>query len=76
MPWSRKQQPTPIVLIGKLHGQRTLVGHSPWGHKESDITEHARIHSAWVQLDNAKSPLQQVDLREGERGANPLPSLL
>ena len=76
MPWSRKQQPTPIVLIGKLHGQRTLVGHSPWGHKKSDITEHARIHSAWVQLDNAKSPLQQVDLREGERGANPLPSLL
>jgi len=33
--------PTPGVLPGEPHGQRSLVGYSPWGHKESDTTEHA-----------------------------------
>ena len=39
IPWSRKWQPTPVLLRGKSHGQRSLVGYSPWGHKESDTTE-------------------------------------
>ena len=30
---------TPVFLPGKVHGQRSLVGYSPWGHKESDMTE-------------------------------------
>ena len=30
---------TPVLLPGKSHGQRSLVGYSPWGHKESDMTE-------------------------------------
>ena len=38
MPWRRKQQPTPIFLPGKSHGQRSLVGYSPWGRKKSDTT--------------------------------------
>ena len=38
-PLERKWQRTPIFLPGKSHGQRSLVGHSPWGHKESDTTE-------------------------------------
>ena len=37
--WSRKQQPTPVFLPGKCHRERSLVGYSPWGHKESDMTE-------------------------------------
>ena len=40
-PWNRKWQPTPVLLLGKFHGQRSLAGYSPWGHKELDITEHA-----------------------------------
>ena len=32
---------TPVFLPGKSNGQRSLVGYSPWGHKESDTTEHA-----------------------------------
>ena len=28
--WSRKQQPTPVFLPGKFHGQRSLAGYSPW----------------------------------------------
>ena len=38
--WRRKWQPTPVFLPGK-HGQRSLAGYSPWGHKELDTTEHA-----------------------------------
>ena len=44
IPWSRKWQPTPIFLPGKLHGQRSLVRYSPWGHKESDTTERLQFH--------------------------------
>ena len=32
--------PTPVFLPGESHGQRILAGYSPWGHKESDTTEH------------------------------------
>ena len=38
-PW-RKWQPTPVFLPGEFHGQRKLVGYSPWGCKESYMTEH------------------------------------
>ena len=38
-PWRRAWQPTPVFLPGKFHGQRSLVGYSPWGCKESDMTE-------------------------------------
>ena len=47
IPWSgrslsRKWQPTPIFLPEKFHGQRSLVGCCPWGHKESetDMPKH------------------------------------
>ena len=38
-PWRRKRQPTPVFLPGESHGQRSLAGCSPWGHKESDMNE-------------------------------------
>ena len=38
IPWRRKQQPTPVFLPRKSHEQRSLVGWSPWGHKEFDST--------------------------------------
>ena len=37
--WRRKWQPTPVYLPGESHGRRSLLGYSPWGHKESDTTE-------------------------------------
>ena len=37
---SRKWQPTSVFLPGKFHGQRSLVGYSPCGHTESNMTEH------------------------------------
>ena len=39
IPWRRKWQPTPVLLPGKSHGQRSLVNYSPWDRKESDTTE-------------------------------------
>ena len=38
--WSRKWQPTLVLLPGKFHGQRWLVGYSPWGRTESNMTQH------------------------------------
>ena len=35
----KKWQPTPAFLLGESHGQRSLVGDSSWGHKESDTTK-------------------------------------
>ena len=40
-PRSWKWQPTPVLLPGKSHGQRSLVGYSSWGHKGLDMTEHS-----------------------------------
>ena len=53
---SQEDPPTPVFLPGKLHGQRSLVGCSPWGHKESDMTKHmagSNLHNS--QLDSVPS---------------------
>ena len=39
IPWRREWEPTPVFLPGDSHGQRSLVGYSPWGYKEADTTE-------------------------------------
>ena len=39
IPWRRAWQPTPVFLSGESCGQRSLVGYSPWGCRESDTTE-------------------------------------
>ena len=45
IPWSRKWRPTPVFLPGESHGQRSLMGYSPAGHIELDMTEHTYTHS-------------------------------
>ena len=48
IPWRRAWQPTPAFLSGESHGQRSLVGYSPWCCKESNTTEatkHACTHT-------------------------------
>ena len=42
--WRRQWHPTPLLLPGKSHWQRTLVGCSPWGRQESDMTEWLHFH--------------------------------
>ena len=39
IPWRREWQPTPVFLPGEFHGERNLVGYSPWDHKELNMTE-------------------------------------
>ena len=51
IPWRRKWQPTPVVLPGESHGQRSLVGYSPWGRKEWDTTERLHFHFHMVLLE-------------------------
>ena len=55
-------QPTPVLLPEKSHGQRSLVGYTPWGRKESDTTEQLHFtyscvfigkgYLGWKQQDN------------------------
>ena len=42
--WRRQWHPTPVLLPGKSHGRRSLVGCRPWGREESDMTEQLHFH--------------------------------
>ena len=42
--WRRKWQPTPVLLPGKSHGWRSMLGYSPWGSKEWDTPEQLNFH--------------------------------
>ena len=44
MHWRRRWHPTPVLLPGKSHGWRSLVGYSPWGPEELDTTEWLHFH--------------------------------
>ena len=43
IPWRREWLPAPVVLPGESHGQRSLTGYSPWGHKEPNTTERQTL---------------------------------
>ena len=76
--WRRKWQPTPVLLPGKSHGQRSLVDDSPWDGKESDRTEQLHFHfhflfPAEVLTDTPAKPAfskkQETEkVKEGEKG--------
>ena len=42
-PLGREWQPTPVFLLGEFPGQKSLVGYSPYGHKELDVTEQLTL---------------------------------
>ena len=48
IPWRRAWQPTPVFLPGESHGQRSLVGYSPWGYKESVTSKHSTVQCVYV----------------------------
>ena len=62
--------PTPVLLPGKPHGRRSLVGCSPWGHEESDTTERIHFHFSLSCIGEGNgNPLQcscLENLRDGE----------
>ena len=48
IPWGREWLPTPVFLPGDFHGQRSLEGYGPGGHKELDMTEQLSLSlSQW-----------------------------
>ena len=62
IPWRREWQSSPVFLPGESHGQRSLAGYSPWGHKESDTTEpqtpvinFGRLYNSKLQNKSSKS---------------------
>ena len=68
--WRRQWHPTPVLLPGKSHGQRSLVGCSPWGREESDMTERLHFHLSLACIGEGNgNPLQYSCLENpGDRG--------
>ena len=59
IPQRRQWHPTPVLLPGKFHGWRSLVGCSPWGRKESDTTERLHFHFSFSCIGEGNgNPLQ------------------
>ena len=54
--WRRKWQPTPVLLPGKSHELRSLVGYSPWGRRELDTTKRLHFKQAWTQNTHLSIP--------------------
>ena len=46
----RAWQTTPVFLPGESHGQRGIVGYSPWGHKESDMNEQLSLSLSYIYI--------------------------
>ena len=57
-PWRRKWQPTPVFSPGKSHGQRSLLGYTPWGRKELDVTE--RLSTARQHILHLERPCSKL----------------
>ena len=65
----RQWHPTPVLLPGKPHGQRSLVGCSPWGREESDTTERLYFHFSLSCIGEGNStPLQRSCLENSRDG--------
>ena len=58
-PRRRQWHPTPVLLLGKSHGRRSLVGCGPWGCKELDMTEQLHFHFSLACIGEGNgNPLQ------------------
>ena len=69
--WRRQWPPSPVLLPGKSHGRRSLVGCSPWGRSESDTTERLHFHFSLLCTGEGNgNPLQCSCLENSrDRGA-------
>ena len=63
IPRRREWQSTPVFLPGKFHGQRSLAGNSPWGHKELDMTEHTH-----TGITSSETPWSKAKILAGISG--------
>ena len=63
----RQWQPTPVLLPGESHGRRSLVGCSPWGHKELGTTERLHFHFSLSCIGEGNGNLLQCSCLENPR---------
>ena len=67
--WRRQWHPTPVLLPGNSHGRRSLVGCSPWGREESDMTERLHFHFSVSCIGEGNgNPLQWSSLENPKDG--------
>ena len=67
--WRRQWHPTLLLLPGKFHGRRTLVGCSPWGREESDTTEWLPFYFSLSRIGEGNgNPLQCSCLKNPRDG--------
>jgi len=69
--WRRQWHPTPVFLPRKFHGRRSLVGCSPWGREESDMTERLHFHALEKEMTTHSSVFAWRILGMGEPGGLP-----
>ena len=65
--WRRQWHPTPVLLPGKSHGRRSLVGCSPWGRWESDTTERLHFHFSLSCIGEGNGTTLQCSCLENPR---------
>ena len=75
--WRRQWHPTPVLLPGKSHGWRSLVGCNPWDREESDTTERLHFHFSLCCIGEGNGNPLQCSCLENPRdgGAWGLPSM-
>ena len=69
--WRRQWHPTPVLLPGKSHGWRSLIGCSPWGRYELDTTERLHFHALEMEMATHSSVLAWRIPGTGEPGGLP-----
>ena len=65
--WRRQWHPTPVLLPGKSHGLRSLVGCSPWGHEESEMAEWLHFHFSLSHIGEGNGNSLQCSCLENPR---------
>ena len=70
-PWRRAWQATPVFSPAGSHGQRSLVGYSPWGRKESDTTEHTQGQGHPTGSNSRKQNKLNLEMTAYENGNDP-----
>ena len=74
--WRRQWHPTPVLLPGKSHGWRSLVGCSPWGREESDTTERLHFHFSLSCIGEGNGNPLQYSCLENPRSLTKKPGRL
>ena len=69
--WRRQWHPTPVLLPGKSHGWKSLVGCSPWDHEESDMIERLHFHASEKEMATHSRVLAWRIPGTAERGGLP-----